>query len=97
MTFLLFYCWNKMKIQLLMSFAPNHQQDLSPLASTNENDCFCVPSAVDMALPSGVRQLVLLTNTDISVLYLVCCILWVILLKFCSQSLIAYISLQRIT
>lgn len=72
-----------MKIQLLMAFSPSGQKDLFLLAPANDNDRCCVLSSVD-GPPSGVRQLVLLTNTHISVLDLVCCILWVILLEICS-------------
>ena len=61
-----------------MSFCLGHWQDLSPLAPENENDCCCVPCTMDKALPSC-------WDFDISVLYLVCCILWVILLEFSSS------------
>ena len=45
-----------------MSFCLGDQQDLSPLAPENENDCYCVPGSMDMALPSC-------WDFDISVLY----------------------------
>lgn len=57
---------------------------LRQLQFVNANDCCCLPFGVD-GTAEWCQALALLTNTHIYVLYLVCCILWVLLLEFYSS------------
>ena len=71
-----------MKVQLLRLCSPSGQQDVCPPAPANEIHFCCLPSGVD-GRAKQCQVLVLLTNTHVSVLFLVRCILWVILFEFC--------------